>query len=712
MPAPTPSKQESLRPHFLLPTKVSQEQEVNQEHLNGNDRRHWLVAPRIDIFDEGTDTESALSKKRIEQEHQAEFRHDKKPTVSATAAAASPSSPSTLPQLLLLQLPSTDWTAQDLKRAKFVIFQKSTTTKPGGDQSEAAAPVSLVVESLRKNKCASFAVHKVETSNAWVLVPPRDNDDDDNTKNMKHNTASTERPSKRPRGLAQNQESDLTTFTRVRLLQCGSGASFLELRPNPAPSLRSLYQQLLACTLTSAGGNPARCTTVPQIANRLACTQRQVYQGLARLQQATGLVAVLPSRSGTASTASTFTTQHDDTNTDDKEACYGLWNDDLRPQLDRAFLATLAEECPTYASSMPTMAELVPWIKQRLPTSVVEKITAAAHGDRNLNHWIQQVIAPLYHHSRMPRNRGDDDDNDNEPELVLGSLAGSASAGGGLAHVARLVAQSLFMRRDRRRRQTVLWEERELLEQWKIELPGDQPRHNPLLCLQGLAVRVVPAITRTSAVITASSLLLSRNSLPDDPENKDPNHNSNDEDGDDNEVVSRKPRNNGDEDQSTSHDHDASRNTCHSSTTQWMYFPLGQQIPSLIFDDHPPQQNGNDKNKINTSRDCPTLVDRTVHAYFFQSLCSSSSSRYNSTCYHSNYYIQEHDLMFHLRFLSEWFGGVGSTAGSTSPEDLKTRFFVPQPRQLRRDEEEDAVSDENEIYYAFNAQLQQPTSTF
>ena len=128
----------------------------------------------------------------------------------------------------------------------------------------------------------------------------------------------------------------------------------------------------------------------------------------------------------------------------EEPARYGLWNVELRRQLDTALLAAVAEACPNYASSLPAMAELVAWIQERLPRSLVDD--NGNHNDRRthaaLDHYIQQAVAPLYEMPSRDDNGHDDGHDDNDKtrknlELVTGG-------GGHVVQVARLAMEAMF----------------------------------------------------------------------------------------------------------------------------------------------------------------------------------------------------------------------------------------------------------------------------
>ena len=246
-----------------------------------------------------------------------------------------------------------------------------------------------------------------------------------------------------------------------------------------------------------------------QLADSLSCSQSQVQDALFLLQ---------------TTTPSTVVRLHPKTRKNDahnnhvpqqqEPARYGLWNVELRRQLDTALLAALAEACPNYASSLPAMAELVGWVRERLPRSLVDD--NGNHNDRRthaaLDHYIQQAVAPLYEMPSSDDNGHDDGHDDNDKtrknlELVTGG-------GGHVVQVARLAMEAVFHRHCQRGAMagsctTQGWKQVDLLEQWKMELPGEgyppsltprgldgqhQKQEDPFVVyLQGLAVRVIAA---------------------------------------------------------------------------------------------------------------------------------------------------------------------------------------------------------------------------
>jgi Sister chromatid cohesion protein Dcc1 len=145
-----------------------------------------------------------------------------------SAGGASSSSSSTTPRIVLLKLPP-QWTVDDLQRAHFVA------------PPTLSSQVACVVES----KQCSFSVHRVETSNALVMVPPPppsplpdDNENEPMTKKCKLGDPTLSTAS-----------GKTLTVVPTRLLKAGgSGACFLELRPKPLSRI-DLLSQLQGCLL-------------------------------------------------------------------------------------------------------------------------------------------------------------------------------------------------------------------------------------------------------------------------------------------------------------------------------------------------------------------------------------------------------------------------------------------------------------------------------
>ena len=163
---------------------------------------------------------------------------------------------------------------------------------------------------------------------------------------------------------------------------------------------------------------------------------------------------------------------------------------------------------------MTPTTELVAWVRERLPRSLVDD--NGNHNDRRthaaLDHYIQQAVAPLYEMPSSDDNGHDDGHDDNDKtrmnlELVTGG-------GGHVVQVARLAMEAVFHRHCQRGAMagsctTQGWKQVDSLEQWKMELPGEgyppsltplgldgqhQKQEDPFVVyLQGLAVRVIAA---------------------------------------------------------------------------------------------------------------------------------------------------------------------------------------------------------------------------
>lgn len=151
--------------------------------------------------------------------------------------------------LMLLQLPP-NWSVADLKRSHFVA-------KP-------LQQAALVVESKR----CSFTVHRVETSNALVMIPP---------------SCNTERALKKSK-VTENGKT--LSVVPARLLKMGgSGASFLELRMKSL-SFIDLVDTLKGCILDPYNNNSVAASgrTVADLAASLQSSTYEIEQGLKKIQ--------------------------------------------------------------------------------------------------------------------------------------------------------------------------------------------------------------------------------------------------------------------------------------------------------------------------------------------------------------------------------------------------------------------------------------------
>jgi len=180
-------------------------------------------------------------------------------------------------QLVLLQLP-TGWTPNDIKGSRFVAAPSSSSSS----SKQHASAASLVVESKRQ----SFDVHRVETSNVLVLVPPLPSDGGNSS------TTSNKR-------YKVTEDGKTLVPTPARLLSKAgvSGASFLELR-NKVLSMQHLMTALSRCVFdpyrndddddnhnskpSPSGGVSGR--TVESLARELQVTEYETRKALQRIR--------------------------------------------------------------------------------------------------------------------------------------------------------------------------------------------------------------------------------------------------------------------------------------------------------------------------------------------------------------------------------------------------------------------------------------------
>ena len=651
---------------------LDSQQETNKK------RRNLLVVPRTDVFganenDDDDKNATTTPKKRMKKHETRMVGVGTKRNVGAVAPEEDSNN------LVLLQLPSTDWTVQDLTRATFVLSSESTNNKPPTTNSTTTTTttttpststtnlwssppaVSLVVEGpITSRTAGSFAVHKVETSNAWIVVPPSLSNQTTTTTTEPDQDASTDQP---------QENQDASSFVWVsRLWQQGKGAQFLELRTqtNTDSGISSggccwanLYHHLVTSKDDKVGW------TVTDLARQLACTRAQVQVALTLLQQATGCLFVTQDEKQTeddTGSSSSFTT------------LYGLWDPTLRRTIDTALLAALTEE--ESVSSLPTMTELLPWIRERLPSSLVSRNDTTT---AKIESSMVQAVAPLYQPVQSPwyastnhhkDHDGANQDDEESLEFGVGVLPAPCPGGGASVHVARLVYQSILVKyrkattshnNNNTKRTTStskIWTQDDLVTQWQLEYPGnhdphpffvgattkdDQTHQEPtrllVLYLQGLAVRV------------GASLQLDQ---PNDT-------------------------------------HETTDDAPSSSTTgpHWMYFPIHIPVATTTpttQETDTTNHNNNSNNK--TNRD---PVDQTMHDYFATTLCAVSSTPTGpNAMYHA---IQQDDLLLHLKFLSNWMGSL-----QYSPTTLLQRYFVRSENDLESPEK-----NEETCYYAFQS---------
>ena len=217
--------------------------------------------------------------------------------------AKSSTSASSSDQLLLLQLPpKSTLTVEDLASGRAYIVGPGPGddddadladigNSNGGDGNAAMATQACLVLEGSTDAGSSYALSKVETSNALVMVPPQEakklksfannsngnnNDDDDDGESP-------------PKKQKQSDDGNPTVELEMhaQLLEAGgSGASFLDLRPHPlhVSALRRMLQRTVYDPYSSGfggkGGSGNGGRTIAQLAAALRVSQSQVRQVL------------------------------------------------------------------------------------------------------------------------------------------------------------------------------------------------------------------------------------------------------------------------------------------------------------------------------------------------------------------------------------------------------------------------------------------------
>ena len=209
-------------------------------------------------------------------------------------------------QLLLLQLPAKSaLTVEDLASGRAYIVgpgpgdddadddMAPSTANGNGGAAGTATQACLVVEGST-DAGSSYALCKVETSNALVMVPPQEartlisanNDDEDG-----------ESP---PKKLKQSDGGPTVRLEmHAQLLEAGgSGASFLDLRPHPlnVAALRRMLQRTVYDPYASSSGGGKAGTngggrTIAQLAAALRVPRSQVRQVLTDFGAGTSLAS-------------------------------------------------------------------------------------------------------------------------------------------------------------------------------------------------------------------------------------------------------------------------------------------------------------------------------------------------------------------------------------------------------------------------------------
>ena len=221
-------------------------------------------------------------------------------------------------QLLLLQLPpKSALTLEDLASGRAYIVGPGpgdddddadadfgSSGSSGGSASNAAMATQacLVIEGST-DAGSSYALSKVETSNALVMVPPQE------TKKLKSSGNSSgdgedddgESPPKKQK---QSDGATVELEMHAQLLEAGgSGASFLDLRPHPlnVSALRRMLQNTVYDPYSSGGGGKGG-RTIAQLAAALRVSQSQVRHALTDFTDGASLASeafeLPPSNSG------------------------------------------------------------------------------------------------------------------------------------------------------------------------------------------------------------------------------------------------------------------------------------------------------------------------------------------------------------------------------------------------------------------------------
>jgi hypothetical protein len=217
------------------------------------------------------------------------------------------------PSLLLLQLP-VNWKVQDLVNARFVV----PSSRPGSGKAPTA---SLVVEGSSSMSSdpkegdnqpaaadACWQLHRVETSNALVLVPPTASSD-----------SHTQQMLRKRRKLTAGSGL-LLQAVPARLLHQGAGASFLQGQIVPL-ALQELHTLLPVWDPREADNTTSAAPTVATLGNALPASRPQVRRALRALH-----ALELPAPNG-----------------DDDEASYVRLAEESRLEVLDACLAALTE---------------------------------------------------------------------------------------------------------------------------------------------------------------------------------------------------------------------------------------------------------------------------------------------------------------------------------------------------------------------------------
>ena len=275
------------------------------EFLQGKTHdKHLLAVPHSDVF--GTNNESNSGKSTVKSSDK-DSRPEKSP-------------------LLLIQFPDKNWSTADLRQASFVVNSHTGL-------------VHLVAE----EKARSYSLHKVETSNALVLVSPPSS----LSVSEKVKTPTTENTGEEPSPKRTKKQS--LNVAHARLLQKGDGASFLELREYQLP-----WKLLVEICMV----NPR--PTLSQLSQSVGCSTSQVEKALHSLRH---VLVQFPDQT------------------------VGPWpkyafQQSLEHIIESAILATFNEVGSDWQVLPDNIHDLV---KERLPPSIVDQVT-------DLEHWIHQTL--------------------------------------------------------------------------------------------------------------------------------------------------------------------------------------------------------------------------------------------------------------------------------------------------------------------------------
>ena len=227
-------------------------------------------------------------------------------TEGSSSAGGGGAKRSTSDQLLLLQLPpKSTLTVEDLASGRAYIvgpgpgddddadadLAGALGNSNGGDSNAAMATQACLVVEGSTDAGSSYALSKVETSNALVMVPPQEAQKLKSSANT--NGGDDDDGESPPKKQKQKQSDDgnptVELEMHAQLLEAGgSGASFLDLRPHPlnVSALRRMLQRTVYDPYSSGtggkgkGGSSNGGRTIAQLAAALRVSQSQVRQVL------------------------------------------------------------------------------------------------------------------------------------------------------------------------------------------------------------------------------------------------------------------------------------------------------------------------------------------------------------------------------------------------------------------------------------------------